>query len=275
MESQRSAEPLLTVAQAAAHLEVPRSTITQWAAAGLLHGVVRARRFEPTMPLVAVAQAQVLDGLRQWGLRPGAIRAASARLRREFGPYGLLTQRLATDGAALLRGLPSRDEDQHRSDDGQHGDATNWERVVDGQAMLPQVVDDHVHYFEWDHDGYPQRLTLRSYARRGADVVLDPRFGYGQPVFAATKARVSDVVRQFAAGEPHAEIAADYGLTSDDVAAAVAVLGTGGPPTDDGAGRKDTGRAGTGAGNAGTDHAGTGAADQERAGTAGTKKAVA
>lgn len=213
MDSQRFAEPLLTAAQAAAHLAIPRSTVTQWAAAGLLHGVVAAPRFEPTMPLVAVAQAQVLHGLRQWGLGTGEIRGAARRLAAEFGPYGLLTQRLATDGVSLLRALSGP------------GEAASWERVVDGQAMLPKVVDDHVHYFEWDHDGQPQRLTLRSYARHGAEVILDPRFGYGQPVFAATKARVVDVVRQFMAGERLADIADDYGLHRDDVAAAVAVLG--------------------------------------------------
>jgi uncharacterized protein (DUF433 family) len=209
VDSQRLAEPLLTAAQAAAHLAIPRSTLAQWGNAGLLHAVVAAPRFEPTMPLVAVAQAQVLHGLRRWGLRTGEIRAAARRLRAEFGPFGLLTERLATDGRSLLRGLP---------------DAT-WERVVDGQAMLPRVVDDHVHYFEWDHDGAPQRLILRSYAERGADVVLDPRFGYGQPVFAATKVRVADVVRQFAAGEDPEDIALDYGLRRQDVDAAVAVLG--------------------------------------------------
>ncbi len=212
-DSQRFAEPLLSAAQAGAHLVVPRSTINQWTAAGLLHGVTRAPRFEPTMPLVAVAQAQLLHGLRDWGLSSGEIRRAAGRLRAEFGPYALLTQRLASDGVSLLRNMS------------EPGDAPAWERIADGQAVLPKVVDDHVHYFEWDHDGYPQRLTLRSYARHGADVVLDPRFGYGQPVFAATKVRVADVVRQFVAGEPTDEIADDYGLRPDEVDAAVTVLG--------------------------------------------------
>jgi len=212
-DSQRFAEPLLTAAQAGAHLAVPRSTINQWTAAGLLHGVVTAPRFEPTMPLVAVAQAQVLHGLRRWGLSSAEIRRAARRLRAEFGAYALLTQRLASDGVSLLRNMS------------EPGDALAWERVADGQAVLPKVVDDHVHYFEWDHEGYPQRLTLRSYAGHGADVVLDPRFGYGQPVFAATKIRVSDVVRQFVAGEPTDQIADDYGLSPGEVDAVVAVLG--------------------------------------------------
>jgi len=105
------------------------------------------------------------------------------------------------------------------------GDSPRWERVVDGQAVLPTIVDDHVEYFEWDPDGCPQRLTLRSYARHGAEVVVDPRFGYGQPVFAPTKARVVDVVREFLAGESPDDIAYDYGLDRAEVDAAVRVLG--------------------------------------------------
>lgn len=207
------AEPLLTAAQAGLHLGIPRSTIAQWAAAGLLHSVPSAGRHRPTMPLAAVAEAQVLDGLRRWGVSGVAVRRAVRRLHAEFGEYGLLTQRLATDGVALLRDLGA-DEAGPR-----------WERVVDGQAVLPTIVDDHVHLFEWDRDGAPQRLTLRSYARYGADVILDPRFGYGQPVFAATKVRVLDVVRQVAAGETTEDVADDFALAPGDVRAALRVHG--------------------------------------------------
>jgi uncharacterized protein (DUF433 family) len=212
MESKRFTEPLLTAAQTALHLAIPRTTLSDWAAAGLLHAVASTGRFQPTMPLLAVAEAQVLHGLRRWGLHGLEIRRATRRLHTEYGPFALLTRRLATDGAALLQDLA------------EPGEEPRWERVVDGQAVLPKIVDDHVRHFEWDLDGYPQRLTLRSYERHGAEVVLDPRFGYGQPVFARTKVRVVDVVRQFLAGEPPDDIAADYSLTRGEVDAAVRVL---------------------------------------------------
>jgi uncharacterized protein (DUF433 family) len=218
MDSRRLAEPLLTAAQAALHLAVPRTTIGEWAAAGLLHTVASSRRFHPTMPLVAVAEAQVLDGLRHWGLHGMEIRRAVRRLRAEFGPFALLAQRLGTDGAALLRDMSGPEDEL--------GTAPRWERVVDGQAVLPTIVDDHVRYFEWEPDGSPRRLILRSYARYGADVVLDPRVGYGQPVFARTAVRVTDVVRLFHAGETAEDIAQDYELTPAEVGAAIRVLGT-------------------------------------------------
>ena len=262
---QRFAEPLLTAAQAAQHLAIPRSTIGEWVAAGMLHAVPPRGRFRPTMPLVAVAEAQVLHGLLGWGLHGAEIRRAVRRLRAEFGPFALLAQRLATDGAALLRDLagpepglkpgpepkpepgpepkpkpkpepgpgpelepgptpepgPGR---ERASGAGLWPVGHRWERVVDGQAVLPTVVDDHVHLFEWEPDGSPRRLILRSYARHGADVVLDPRYGYGQPVFVRTKVRVVDVVRQYLAGEPPESIAEDYDLAPGEVRAAVSVL---------------------------------------------------
>lgn len=213
MDSRRFAEPLLTAAQAALHLAVPRTTIAEWAAAGLLHTVASTGRFLPTMPLVAVAEAQVLDGLRRWGLHGLEIRRAVRRLQAEFGPFALLAQRLGTDGGTLLRDLSGPDT------------APRWERVVDGQAVLPTIVDDHVRYFEWEPDGSPRRLILRSYARYGAAVVLDPRYGYGQPVFARTAVRVADVMRLFHAGETAQDIARDYDLTPTEVDAAIRILG--------------------------------------------------
>ena len=225
MDSQRFAEPLLTAAQAALHLAIPRTTIGEWAAAGLLHSVASTGRFQPTMPLVAVAEAQVLHGLRGWGLHGLEIRRAVRRLRAEFGPFALLAQRLATDGAALLRDLAEPGAGPGAGPGVGPGAGPRWERVVDGQAVLPTIVDDHVRYFEWEPDGSPRRLTLRSYARHGAEVILDPRYGYGQPVFARTKVRVLDVVRLFLAGEARGDIAYDHGLSQAEVDAAVRVLG--------------------------------------------------
>lgn len=206
-------EPLLTAAQAGMHLLIPRSTISEWAASGLLHAGRSGRRFEPTMPLLAVAEAQVLRGLKGWGLHSTEIRRAARLLHQEFGPFGVLTQRLATDGAALLRDLA------------EPGEPPRWERVADRQAVLPSVVDDHVQLLEWGDDGHPQRLLLRSYAAYGAEVVLDPRFGYGQPVFGRTKVRAIDVARQCAAGEDPRNVAEDYGLRLAEVRAVLRVLG--------------------------------------------------
>ena len=52
-------------------------------------------------------------------------------------------------------------------------------------------------------------------------VVVDPRRAFGAPVVARTGIRTADIFQRFAAGEPVAELADDYGLSIDKVEAAI------------------------------------------------------
>jgi len=212
VDDERFTEPLLTKMQTGRHLVVPRTTITDWASRSLIHVLPSIGRYAPTMPLAAIAETQVLRGLKAWGLNSREITAAARRLRKKFGPYGVITQQLATDGVNVLRELADA------------GQIKQWERVVDGQALLPEIVDDHIHFIDWAPDGFPLRLRLRSYKNAGADVILDPRFGYGDPVFERTKTRVTDVTRLFLVGESLDFVGDEYDLTEDEVLAAIRVL---------------------------------------------------
>lgn len=208
----RFAAPLLTVAEAGRHLQVAPSTLADWRGRELLHAVDAEGRGAPTLPLASVAEAQVLRGLRASGLSGVEIGRVTRALRSELCEYALITERLAHDGASIFRDVARR------------VDRPEWVRVRDGQLALPRIIDDHLEYLEWAEDGYPLRLRLRSYARSDADVVLDPRFGGGQPVFARTKVRPRDAMREFLAGERPEDVAEDYGLTLDEVYAAIRVL---------------------------------------------------
>ncbi|MGH3930318.1 MAG: DUF433 domain-containing protein, partial [Pseudonocardiaceae bacterium] len=100
-------------------------------------------------------------------------------------------------------------------------------RVLGGRSLgqcgcSTKVVDDHLTYLEWAPDGFPVRL--RSYRQANADVILDPRFGYGKPVFERTKVHTKDIMRQFLAGGRPEDIASDYDLTEDEVLAVIRVL---------------------------------------------------
>jgi uncharacterized protein (DUF433 family) len=209
---ERFLAPLLTVAETGRHLVISRSTVKNWKTKGLVHSVDESRRGFPTLPLAGVAEAQVLRGLRISGLPPFEINRVTQSLREELGEYALIKARLAHDGKSIFRDVAHR------------VDAPQWIRVRDGQMLLPSVVDDHLNYIEWASDGYPIRLRLRSYQQVNADVILDPRFGYGKPVFERTKVRTKDVMRQFLAGERPEDIAEDYDLTEDEVLAAIRVL---------------------------------------------------
>jgi uncharacterized protein (DUF433 family) len=211
-EDARFLAPLLTVREAGRNLLISPSTVKDWQTHELIHSVAPFRRGVPTLPLAGVAEAQVLRGLRLSGLAPTEIARVTRLLREELGEYALIKERLAHDGRSVFRDMARRI------------DAPQWVRVRDGQLLLPKVVDDHLTYLEWAPDGFPVRLRLRSYRQANADVILDPRFGYGKPVFERTKVRTKDVMRQFLAGEKPEDIASDYDLTEDEVLAAIRVL---------------------------------------------------
>jgi len=62
----------------------------------------------------------------------------------------------------------------------QRGEPAEWARAIDSQGAIREVVEDYQKFVRWGRDRYPDRLTLKAY--QGADVIIDPRFAFGQPV---------------------------------------------------------------------------------------------
>ena len=93
----------------------------------------------------------------------------------------------ATDGVNLLVDMAaSHDEPM-------------WVRAIDGQAVIPEVIDRYLKFVTWSKkDRYPTRLDFEAY--EGADVIIDPRFAFGQPVLERQKVRVQDILDAFWAG---------------------------------------------------------------------------
>jgi hypothetical protein len=87
---------------------------------------------------IALAEAHVLDALRDAGVRPQRIGPALKRLEREFGrDYVLVARELATDGIDVLwdfakskagQGLMAADSNQH---------------------VIREIVQDHMTYIAW------------------------------------------------------------------------------------------------------------------------------
>lgn len=202
-------DPLLTPKETARHLLIPDTTMYGWLrenanGAPLVHHVEPAKRGRPSMPFVAVIEAYVLRSLRDLGLSKRSVRDAAATIRMEFGtPYALATKRIATDGVDIF---------VHYADD-------DLARLGDGQRPIRQVINDHLDYITWDTaDEFPARLRLRQYTDV-APVVIDPRFGWGAPVVAATKVPVDAVVELWLAGESLADVAYEYDMTPEQAEA--------------------------------------------------------
>ncbi|MEU2265690.1 hypothetical protein ABZ568_04430 [Streptomyces olindensis] len=104
----RFRDGLLTPTETASYLEIPQSTLHSWlkgraAGAPLVHRVEPLRKGQPSVPFIAVAEAHVLRSLRSLGLRTSEIREAAAAVRDAFAtPYGLVSERIATDGVDIF-----------------------------------------------------------------------------------------------------------------------------------------------------------------------------
>ncbi len=201
------ADPILTPAETARHLSIPESTVYSWLAekaAGdpLVHSVPQHRRGWPSVPFVAVIEAYVLRSLRDMKLSKRKIAAAAAEVRHTFGtPYGLATNKIATDGIDLFI---------------HHMDEDDLARVGDGQRPIRETIKDHLRYVTWpEGETFPSRLVLSQY--EDATVVIDPRFGWGTPVEESTRTPVSALVSMWRAGESFDAVAEDYGLERDTV----------------------------------------------------------
>jgi uncharacterized protein (DUF433 family) len=158
-----------------------------------------------------MAEALVLEALRQAGVRPARIRPALNQLANEFGQeYVLVSRNLATDGIDVLW-------DFSRTSEGQ-----GLMEGHTGQMVMREIVEDYLRYLTWADDGYPSMLQLRNC--QPSKVVMDPYRAFGQPFFEGSRARVRDVANMLSAGEDPEVVADEHGVSLDDVRTAARVL---------------------------------------------------
>ena len=100
--------PLFTIDEGARHLGMAPSTLRDCTGgmAGLAPLVHRVRPSTPraaSLPFIGAVEAHMLRGFREFGLTPGELRTAVARLRQVTGDaYALATRKVAIDGISLL-----------------------------------------------------------------------------------------------------------------------------------------------------------------------------
>jgi uncharacterized protein (DUF433 family) len=199
--------PLYTLAEAARHLDLAPSTLRYWVTTKHL-----VRHLEPetrggaTLPFVALAEAQFIHGLRDAGLSLQAVYEGVEALKRRLGSDYLMRDRLAHDGRDVLVDL-GRDE------------GSEWQRARDSQGGIAGVIDVGLGRITWADDGLPQRVTLAGY--EGADVIVDPRFAFGQPMLEDRGVRVEDIAQLFLAGEPIQTVADEFDVEPARVEAIV------------------------------------------------------
>ncbi|GAA3995469.1 hypothetical protein GCM10022247_14120 [Allokutzneria multivorans] len=170
---------MLTIAQAAFHLDIPLRAIRSWMRRELVEGVREGR-----LPLPALVQAHFLRSL----LRTGMSGTVLADVATDFGQLWPARQELVK---AVSRRAKNVD--------------------------FAQVLDEHTALVAVDADGMPQAIRLRSYWEQGVAVVVDPRTAEGRPVYEHSGVPVLNVVRAFLTGERPIDIAWEHSVQLDDV----------------------------------------------------------
>jgi uncharacterized protein (DUF433 family) len=198
-------DPLFTPREVSVYLEIPRSTVYHWLRVGsrggapLVHHIPTEHRGARSVPFAALVEAFVLRALRnELGFTKGQIADTVADVRDTFGTdFALASKRIATDGIDIFI---------------EHADGA-FARVGDHQVLIRDIVGNYLRYITWAEDSdYAARLKLPGFSN-DAQVIVDPRFSWGDPVVERNKVPIRAVLDLWAAGEPLSIVADEYGLT--------------------------------------------------------------
>jgi uncharacterized protein (DUF433 family) len=213
----RFSSPLYSQAEAARYVDMPPTTLRDWAHPTRGRGgrpMVTSLRpsgpGQPTVPFIGLAEAMFLSALRRAGVPMQQIRPALVMVEERLGvEHALASRRLFVVGPQLLWEVAAEGElgaDQRRA------------LIVlrDGQYVFREVVERYLRRIEYAADEYAARLRPPQY--EVADVLIDPEINFGVPYFAESGAPLYAVLSRLRAGEPIADVAADFDLPDDQVA---------------------------------------------------------
>jgi uncharacterized protein (DUF433 family) len=213
----RFTSPLYSQAEAARYVDMPPTTLRDWAHPARGRGgrsMVTSLRptapGQPTVPFIGLAEAMFLSALRRAGVPMQQIRPALAMVEERLGvAHALASRRLYVVGPQLLWEVSAEGElgaDQRRA------------LIVlrNGQYVFREVVERYLRRIEYATDEYAARLRPPQY--EVADVLIDPEINFGVPFFATSGAPLYAVLSRLRAGERIADVAADFDLPDDQVA---------------------------------------------------------
>jgi uncharacterized protein (DUF433 family) len=208
---------MFTGAEAARLLRLPQRTLNYWLEGGDYRGRVYRPviRVEPKGGHAAVTWAEFVEAglLREYRqthrVSMAELRAFIDQVRREFGvPYPLAHQRPYVSGKELL----AEAQDATGLDAGLCLVAT-----VRGQYVLTPAADAFYKRVTWEGDA---AAAWRPHDDPQSPVSVQPGMRAGRP---AVKGISTEAVREHEqAGETVSDIAADFGLTDEDVLWALA-----------------------------------------------------
>ena len=210
--------PAYRFAEAARLAQTTPQTIARWYRGSAAPG----HRMRPVLPsdggrllsyLQLVEVAFVAD-FRQLGVTLDRLRRAHEYLRKTFqAEFPFAQFRFKTDGVHVLAEFAS------------YRDGALGKRLVvadqAGQLVWPELIADRLQQFDYE-DGLAVRWHPRG---RETPILIDPRVAFGAPTVAGTGVATWIARERFEAGETPEDIEADFGLTQEQLAAALAFEG--------------------------------------------------
>ncbi|HST66084.1 MAG TPA: DUF433 domain-containing protein [Mycobacteriales bacterium] len=203
-------------AEAARYLGIPQNTLNYWLEDGTRRGrtyppVIRAEPRGRRVPVTwaEFVEAGLLRGYRSRGIPMAELRTFIDLLRERFQiPYPLADRRPYVAGRRLV--LEAQE---------QAGLDPDFWLVADvhGQLMLLPPSDEFVQRVTWDGD---LAARWRPHDDGASPVAIDPDLRGGRPAVGGISTSV--LWEHDSAGEDHDDLAADFGLTVDQVRWALA-----------------------------------------------------
>ncbi|MCI0364555.1 MAG: DUF433 domain-containing protein, partial [Phycisphaerales bacterium] len=210
--------PAYSVSEAARYLRIPPPTVRSWVFGRDYPKRSGQGRFQPVVVLTKdpshrlsfrnLIELAALRALRtEHAFKLSAVRAALDYARRELGVSDLLASKdlYARPGELFL---------EH------YGQLINLNRA--GQLGIKAVLQGLLQRIQWDRGLAVRFFPPLPNRHEAKTVMIDPRVSFGRPVLARLGVSTSVIVDRVNAGEEPAEIAKDYGATSDEIMDALA-----------------------------------------------------
>lgn len=207
---ERLTVPAYRVIEAARYARTSSQTIGNWQHLRGNHGgAISLRDAGDGLSYLQLIEVGVVAAMRKSGVTLARIREAREYLKRQFGTdYPFARYRFKTDGKSLLM-----DYNQVAKADKNKLLALN----ESGQLAWNEILSALLHEFEYDAEiGTVLRWRVDGYE---SPIRLDPRVAFGAPHVGGVAAWV--LRGRWESGEGLTDIAEDYDLTIQDVAAAL------------------------------------------------------